>query len=159
MKSGLRTMILLSIMTSSIFSLKAQDHDHGLPHELGFAVGLVYDLAEEIFAPGVHLHYTRMLHGKFDKVGIGGGLEGIFDEHKHYNGSIMATYRPVHGIWISAGPGITYFTEGSEIRFSIHIETGYEFETGPLHLGPIIEYAVAGGDQHFMFGLHVGYPF
>jgi len=116
-------------------------------------------LSENEVARGLHMHYTRMLPGKLKKFGIGIGLETFFDEHQHYNGSIMFTYRPVHSWWIAAGPGITYFQESEESKLSIHMETGYEFEIGRIHLGPMIEYAIAGGDQHLMLGVHFGYPF
>ena len=148
-------------------TLRAQDHDHDheqkhhhhLNNEIGIAVGAVYIFHEEVFAPGLHLHYTRMLPGKMQAFGLGMGVETVLDEHKHYTGSIMFQWRPVHAWWISAGPGITWFQESSESRFSLHLETGYEFEIGKVHLGPMIEFAFVQGDQHLMLGIHLGIPF
>jgi hypothetical protein len=152
-----------------VFQLYAQEdqHDHAhhhqghveLPNEIGGAAGLVYDLTESQFGLGLHLHYTRMLKGKLDKLGFGGGFEAVFMEHTHYNLSAMAVFRPIHPFWISIGPGIAYFTKENQYRISLHIETGYEFDLKAVHLGPMLEYAFAGGDHHFMIGLHVGIPF
>ncbi|MDT8393736.1 MAG: hypothetical protein RQ761_07815 [Bacteroidales bacterium] len=60
---------------------------------------------------------------------------------------------------IGAGPGISYFSHHDEFLPSGHIETGYEFEAGQVHFGPVLEYSIAGEEQHFMFGLHLGVPF
>jgi len=46
-----------------------------------------------------------------------------------------------------------------KIKPSLHVETGYEFNVGKVHLGPLVEYALSSGDQHIMVGLHIGYPF
>jgi hypothetical protein len=154
-------------ITGSQLNAQEDQHDHKHHHtdhsdptnEIGGAVGLVYDFTEEVSGLGLHLHYTRTLKGKLDKLGIGGGFEAVFLEHTHYNLSVMAVFRPVHPFWISLGPGIAYFTEEKQYRASLHVETGYEFELKAVHIGPMLEYAFAGGDHHFMIGLHIGFPF
>jgi hypothetical protein len=136
------------------------EHSHSLkPNEIGVAVGLVYAITEDAIGTGIHLHYTRMLQGKCEKFGIGGGFEAVIMDHQHYNLSVMAVYRPIHALWISLGPGATYFAEEEEVKLSLHIETGYEFDLKVLHIGPMIEYAFAGSDHHIMIGLHLGFPF
>jgi len=135
------------------------DHDHHDRNEIGVAVGAAYIINENEIAPSFHLHYTRMLEGKWSKIGLGGGFESVMDEHRHYTASLMLTYRPVHAWWISLGPGITYFESTKKIKPSLHVETGYEFNVGKVHLGPLVEYALSSGDQHIMVGLHIGYPF
>lgn len=164
-------LLLLSILCYVLASsAMAQDHDHDHDHihdhahhhmknEIGVAVGAVYIFEEEIIAPGLHLHYTRVLPGKMSAFGLGLGFETVLDEHRHYTASFMFQWRPVHAWWISAGPGITWFQEGGESYASLHIETGYEFELGKVHLGPMIEYAYMEHDQHFMLGIHLGIPF
>jgi len=162
-----RLFILLALAFIFNPAIRAQDHEddhehdqhHHLKNEIGIAVGAVYIFHEEIIAPGLHLHYTRMLPGKMHAFGLGLGFETVLDEHRHYTGAVMFQWRPVHAWWISAGPGITWFQESSESRFSFHLETGYEFEVGKVHLGPMIEYAFVEDDQHFMLGIHLGIPF
>jgi len=97
------TYILLILAFIFNPALRAQDHDHEHDHEqkhyhhlnneIGIAVGAVYIFHEEVFAPGLHLHYTRMLPGKMDAFGLGLGFETVLDEHKHYTGSIMFQWR------------------------------------------------------------------
>jgi len=141
------------------------DHGHHITehinhqNEIGGSLGPVFDISEEKFGLGLHLHYTRMFGNKCEKFGFGGSLEAVFAEEIHNNITAVVVYRPVHSLWISAGPGITYFHETNRAEFSVHLETGYEFETKIVHLGPMIEYSFAGDDHHIMLGFHVGYPF
>ena len=165
MKLNLLILLLPVVPLFFVVPTYSQDN-HELEHEhsdafneIGAAIGPVYDISEDNFGVGTHLHYTRMMKGKCKNIGVGGGLEALFAEHNHYNLSAMVVYRPVHPLWFSLGPGITYFAHENEYSFSVHIETGYEFEVGPIHVGPMIEYAYAGGDQHVMIGIHVGFPF
>jgi hypothetical protein len=173
MKSKLYHCFLITVILVPCFLIghavfpqtnPADNHDHHdghseIPNEIGGAVGPVYDLTEDAFGLGLHLHYTRMLDGKLHKLGVGGGFEAVFLDHTHYNISAMAVFRPVHPLWVAVGPGLAYFTEENQYKLSLHVETGYEFELKSIHIGPMIEYAFAGGDHHFMVGLHVGFPF
>lgn len=136
-----------------------QAHEHHKRNEVGGAVGMVFDLNEQDVATGFHLHYLRMFGGKLKHFGVSSGLGFLLGEHKHYAIHMMLVYRPTHGWWISAGPGITYFAHDNEWAPSGHIETGYEFDAGKVHFGPVIEYAWAKEDQHIMLGLHLGIPF
>jgi len=120
--------------------------DHKEYHnEFGGAAGAVFNQEEANVALGLYLHYTYMFSGTLEKFGIGPGLEAIIDEHMHYDASFNVTWRPVHQLWISAGPGITFIQENNVYLMSYHLESGYEFEAGRMHLGPIIEYSRAGG--------------
>jgi hypothetical protein len=160
-------IIPLFIITSilSPANLFAQDeHDdehesHNHKNEVGGAIGMIFDIKEQHTASGLHLHYTRMMPGKLKRFGISPGVEFVFGEHKHYTFQFMLAYRPIYGWWIGAGPGATYFDHYNEVQASGHIETGYEFDAGKIHFGPIIKYSWARKDQHVMLGLHLGVPF
>ena len=154
-------------MITFIFNVHGQhDHHHEEGHdhfhhrnELGSAVGAVFNLNESNVGTGVHVHYMRMLGGKLEDFGIAPGFEFIFGEHKHYTIHFLVLYRPIHPLWIGLGPGATYFEHEQEIHISGHIEVGYEFDLGKIHLGPVVEYAWAKDDQHIMVGVHFGFPF
>jgi len=158
-----RIIAILFILTIA-YSARAQHHDHDhnhvdKPNEVGIAIGAVYAFHEESVATGLHLHYTRMLPDKMHWLGFGAGFESVLDLHKHFSANLMITFRPVDLWWISLGPGLTYFGEEDDFRYSTHIETGLEFNAGFFHLGPMVEYGIAGDEQHLMFGLHIGIPF
>lgn len=164
----LNTLLFVLIFFTGINFLQAQEHhdddghDHGHDHlknEVGGAVGVAFDLNEKNTAIGFHLHYMRSFSGKLHKFGVSGGVGFLLGEHKHYTIHLMGIYRPILGWWIGAGPGMTYFEHDSEWGWSGHVETGYEFDAGKIHFGPVIEYAWANGDQHIMLGLHLGVPF
>ncbi len=152
-----------------LISLQAQndhtDHDHDghnhgdFKNEIGAAVGVVFDLNEKNMATGFHFHYMRSFGGKMHNFGISPGIGFLLGTHRHYTAHLMFVYRPIHGWWIGAGPGITYFEHDNEWGYSGHIETGYEFDAGKVHLGPVVEYSWAKNDQHIMLGLHLGVPF
>ena len=160
-------LFIFLLLFSITFSIKAQDehdehegHNHdSYKNEIGGAVGVVYNLKEQHTASGFHLHYLRMLGGKLHNFGVAPGLEFIVGKDKHYTLHLLVVYRPMHGFWIGAGPGLTYFDDHEELGISGHIETGYEFDAGKIHFGPVIEYSWASNDQHMLFGLHLGVPF
>ena len=159
----LSTFFILSSLTILAQQEHKHDHDghdhHHKKNEIGGAVGAVFNLNEQEVAPGFHLHYTRMFDGKLRHFGLSPGFGFLIGDHNHFAFHLMLIYRPIHGWWIGAGPGITYFDHHDEWAASGHFETGYEFDLGKIHLGPVIEYVVAKEDQHFMLGLHLGVPF
>jgi len=134
-------------------------HHHHTRNEVGGAVGVVYSLTEQHTASGFHLHYMRMFGGKLHNFGLAPGLEFILGEDSHYAIHVLAVYRPTHGWWLGLGPGIAYFGHDNELGFSGHVETGYEFDAGKIHFGPVLEYAWSNHDQHILIGLHLGVPF
>lgn len=134
-------------------------HHHHYKNEVGGAIGMVYSLTEQHTASGFHLHYMRMFGGKLHDFGVAPGVEFILGEDAHYALHVLAVYRPFHGWWFGLGPGITYFGHDNEVGFSGHIETGYEFDAGKIHFGPVVEYSWAAHDQHILIGLHLGVPF
>jgi hypothetical protein len=161
MKSFSRLIILINFIFIPfiIQAQEAHDNHDDKRNELGAAVGVVFDLEEHHSASGLHLHYMRMLGGKMHNFGIAPGLEFIFGEHKHYTLHLLFIYRPAHGWWLGAGPGYTYYNQEKKFGFSGHIETGYEFDAGSVHFGPVVEYSWASENQHFLVGLHLGVPF
>lgn len=134
------------------------DHHH-YSNEIGGALGMFLDLEEGHTSSGFHLHYSRMFGGKVSWLGISPGLEFVFGDHQHYAAQLLLSFRPAGGWWIGAGPGVSYFEHHKEWKPSGHVETGYEFDAGSIHFGPVMEYSLAGEDQHFMVGLHLGVPF
>ena len=153
-------LILSSIVQAQHNHEHDDEHDHAhYLNEIGGAVGAVFNLHENDIGTGIHIHYMRMFKGKLEHFGVAPGFETILGDHKHYTFHVFALYRPIHSWWIGIGPGLTYFEHDEELRFSGHIETGYEFELGKIHLGPVVEYAWAKEDQHIMVGIHVGIPF
>ena len=151
-------MVSLTLF-SEVYAQEEHDHHDHYKNEVGGALGIVFNLKEQHTASGFHLHYTRMFSGKLHNFGITPGVEFIVGKDVHYTLHLMLVYRPTHGWWLGAGPGITYFQHHDEVDFSGHIETGYEFDAGSIHFGPVIEYSWSTDDQHIMLGLHLGVPF
>jgi hypothetical protein len=155
------TLILL-VLTGVPSYAQYEDTEHNYiekPNEIGVAIGAVYGFSEKSVATELHLHYMRMLPGKVNWLGFGIAFESILDLNKQFAAIAGITIRPIDLIWISAGPGFTYFGETDSYVFSYHFEAGLEFHAGFFHLGPMVEYGIAAGDQYLMFGLHIGVPF
>lgn len=133
-------------------------HHHHAKNEIGVANNLVYLGEEGDLAYGLHLHYIRNI--KDSRFGVGLGYEQIFDDHLHRNVGIVGSYRVLRGLILNVSPGITFIgqTEPEKI-FAFHIELTYEFELGPVHLGPVLEYAFSGHGYHLSAGLHLAYAF
>jgi hypothetical protein len=170
MKGTISFILYISffVLSTAILAQDEQEHDHDHEHhdhhhshknEFGGAVGMVFNLNEQEIAPGFHLHYTRMFGGKLKNFGLSPGFGFIVGDHNHYAAHLMVVFRPIHAWWIGAGPGVTYFDHHDEWAASGHFETGYEFDLGKVHLGPVVEYVFAKDDQHFMLGVHLGVPF
>lgn len=155
-------LLSFSLLPVQMFSQEKESHQHdhdAYRNEVGGALGMFVDLNEESTSTGFHIHYTRMFGEKARWLGISPGMEFLFGDHKHYAFQVMMVFRPAFGWWLGAGPGISYFSHHEEFSLSGHIETGYEFEAGQVHFGPVVEYSWAAEDQHLMFGLHLGVPF
>jgi hypothetical protein len=168
MKGAMRIILFLLFLGSTLTVLAQEDHDHendGPDHhhesknEIGGAIGMVFNMKEQNTSSGFHFHYMRMFGGKLKRFGVAPGVGFLLGDHRHYSMHVMFSYRPTHGWWIAVGPGVTYFNHDNEWKASGHIETGYEFDAGKVHFGPVAEFAWAAGDQHIMVGLHLGVPF
>ena len=135
-----------------------EDHSH--KNEISIAAGIVPIPAEDEIAAGIHLHYIKGI-GESNKFGIGVGLETILDEHKHYTLSAVFQYRIYKGIIIAVAPGLLLRKEGTEnvFEFAQHIEAGYEFEIGKIHIGPVVELGFEKNGMHYMGGIHFGIDF
>jgi len=164
--------ILTCVVASLIMlDLRAQndtvsDHVHieGAGHhhknELSVAAGMVPLIAEDQLTWGIHLHYIRGIGDK-NKVGLGFGLETIFDEHKHYTLSGVLHYRIYKGLIFSLAPGLLILKQDDAFVFQYaqHIELAYEFELGEFHIGPVVEVGLETAGVHYMAGLHFGIDF
>lgn len=136
------------------------DHSHHDHHknEVGVANALVYSMNEKEAAYGLHMHYVRNIGES--GFGVGLGYERIYDEHRHNTLGIVGSYRPADKWGFVLSPGVTFEDhESSHLRFAIHVETSYEFELHDFHIGPVVEFAHAAGDNHISIGIHIGYGF
>ena len=148
-------------------SLMAQDHDHlhdlhdpneHAANEIGVGNIISYLTGEQQFAYSLHFHYLRSI--KNSRFGFGFGYEQIFDEHKHRTLGIIGSFRPISHLNLAISPGILFPNkENPGIRFAFHSEVGYEFELGPVHLGPMLEFATTFEEVHLGAGLHLAYTF
>jgi hypothetical protein len=134
-----------------------QHHPHA-SNEIGLANNLVYLAEEGEFSYGLHLHYIRIVGES--RFGVGLGYEQIFDDHLHRNVGVVGSYRILHGLFLNISPGITFIGRSEpEKFFALHVEVTYEFELGPFHLGPVLEYAFSEHGYHLSAGLHLAYTF
>lgn len=144
-------------------ALAADDHppDHeGCHHgtwELGLAIGAVPLLLEDEVALGLHAHVLHAVPG-LDRWKVGLGLENVFDEHGHFNVAAVVSHNVVAGLNLSVAPGLLIMKAGGQwdLHLSSHFEAIYEFDLGPIHVGPVLEYSWSRVDRHTMVGLHVG---
>lgn len=136
---------------------KHEEHNH----HIGFLIGSVYNFKEDKFMLGLGIEYEHVLPFWDGLFGIGLAGEMVFDEHKHYVGSLLVVFHPVREFSLFVAPGIMFIDEeeGIERRFAIHFGAEYEFELNKIFLAPEIELAFAGNDIHFMLGIHIGFGF
>lgn len=138
-------------------TLAQGDHEHHEhpPNELGVANSAVFFPGEEEWSYGLHLHFLRTIgHSRFR---LGAGYERIFDVHKHNTVGVVAGYAPAHGWTVIVSPGIAFEdADPGALLPAVHLETTYEFDLGPLHLGPVLEWAWDPEDTHVSIGLHLG---
>jgi hypothetical protein len=134
-------------------------HDHAHPNnEIGLGNYLSYLAGENEFAYGMHIHYLRYFNAS--RFGAGMGYEHIFDEHGHRSLTLIGTYRFTSPMILSLAPGILFGNpENPDARFVMHTEVIYEFEIGPFHLGPALEFATTFKAYHIGIGVHVAYAF
>lgn len=156
-----------ALIVLPLFSVAQSEHDHESHdddshadhhhYHIGLATGPVYILGENEFAPGLHLHMARLIDLSSGQLSFGLGLEGIFDEHRHYSASVNFSYLPIHNLTFTVAPGVQY-GEG-DYTLTSHFECSYEFIFDRFHVGPVIEYAWAPTDAHIMAGVHFGFGF
>ncbi len=164
MKKTLTNLIFITITLFSITGYAQnkihEGHNHHHKNEISIAVGIVPIPAEDEITPGIHLHYIKGI-GESNKFGVGVGLETILDEHKHYTLSAVFQYRIYKGLIIAVAPGLLLRKEGTKnvFEFARHIEAGYEFEVGKIHIGPVVELGIEENGAHYMGGIHFGIDF
>lgn len=139
---------------------KHEGHVHNHKNELSIATGVVPLFAEDEITAGLHLHYIRGL-GETNRFGIGIGLEYIIDEHKHYTASAVFQYGIYKGWIVAVAPGLLIRKEEENYLYqgAVHIETGYEFQLGKFHIGPVAELGIEPIGFHVMGGIHFGISF
>ncbi len=155
---GLITLLSPKLLDAQEEHGNTHDHLHNHKYEIGLANSLVYFVNEQEFSYGLHLHLVRSIsHTKF---GIGLAYERIFDDHKHNTIGVVGTFTPVDRLHIALSPGVSFEAgDFSESRFSLHLETSYDFQVGPVHIGPLLEFAYDVEDVHISLGLHIGMGF
>ena len=159
-------LTILIFFTITLFSITGysqnkehEGHNHHHKNEISIAAGIVPIPAEDEIAAGIHLHYIKGI-GESNKFGIGVGLETILDDHKHYTLSAVFQYRIYKGIIIAVAPGLLLRKEEENVfEFAQHIEAGYEFEIGKIHIGPVVELGIEKNGMHYMGGTHFGNDF
>lgn len=157
MKNNMKnTSITIVCFLILIVKANAQTpHNH--KNDISAAVGFVPLPQENTNTVGFHLHYLKGIGDK-KQWSTGIGLESIADEHGHYTISIPIQYRIIGGLTASLAPGLMLRKENDEIlkQFSQHIEVGYEYDFGDIHLGPVTEVGIEPTGVHYMLGIHFG---
>ena len=160
-------LTILIFFTITLFSITGysqnkehEGHNHHHKNEISIAAGIVPIPAEDEIAAGIHLHYIKGI-GESNNFGIGVGLETILDEHKHYTLSAVFKNRIYKGIIIAVAPGLLLRKEGTKnvFEFAQHIEAGYEFEIGKIHISPVVKLGIEKNGMHYMGSTHFGIDF
>ncbi|MGL4992552.1 MAG: hypothetical protein ACRC6R_00210 [Bacteroidales bacterium] len=166
--------IVTSILATTCIVINAQSHEHG-QNEIGVSFGPNYSIEHKEWRAGAHMHFFRGLtpHSKWK---LGGGLEYIFGDGKHYNISMGASYSPFNHFHMTIMPGINLIEEeehdhkeelkehhendGLKLGFALHGEIVYDlFVIGKFHLGPTIDFSWSPNHSHIMAGIHTAYSF
>lgn len=159
---NLRKLPFLVTFLILTLSAKAQheDHDHEHPfNEIGFSNNAVYNVTEKEIAYSIHIHYIRIFE-KNEDFGLGMGYERIFDDHKHNSFNVILMYRPFNHFSLNIAPGVIWLdSEKNSLKPAMHLEGLYEFEIGPIHMGPIIGVGLNTNDMHLSTGLHLALGF
>ena len=151
-------------------------HDHFHTNEIGISFAPVYywNKKDSPIYFGLHSHYVRRLGES--RFGIGAGYEYIFDEHKHQTFSAVFQFSPTYRFHLVAAPGwaieseeeghddhgapqVHHEEEEHGASFALHLEAVYEFELGPIDIGPSFEFAWDKHDVHLSLGAHLAFPF
>lgn len=158
MRSIILFLLAMSLVPLSSAAQEEHEHHEHPANELGVANSGVYFPGEEGASYGLHMHYLRALgHSRFR---LGAGFERIFDQHKHNTVGVVAGYAVAHGLTFLISPGATFEDEDpSELLPALHVEMTYEWDLGPVHVGPVIEWAYDPEDTHVSLGLHLGIGF
>lgn len=152
----MKTKISCLLISLLLYVTPSVAHEHE-ENEIGIANSFVYMPDEDTNAYGLHAHYIRSV---FEHFGLGLGYERIFDDHGHQTFGAVFQYHPIHPLSFNVSPGILVEENSWATRkFSLHTEASWEFEVGPIHLGPLVEVAWGPDDLHFSAGLHTGIPF
>lgn len=145
-------------------SAQQDDKSEDLPQQtnnIGFGIGMAHLINESVWAPGLHLHYSKALDAK-QRFSVGCGMEFLFGDHKHASASLAFEYAPLPALSLGYGPCLEFplsSEEESGVHFIHHLELSYEFDLGFMQLGPVVEYGFRKEDKHFMLGVHTGYNF
>lgn len=157
----MRQILLIILLIATCTNIKAEEshegHTHaGKSYEIAAGAGYSYSFSEKEYSPAIHLHITHRLSESFPLL-MGVGAEFMLGHHKHTSAGIILGYNIWKELIISSTTG--FVLEDSSTKFAIHFECSYGFPVGPIHIGPIVEYAYSKHDSHVMLGIHIGLPF
>ena len=157
----MKRFITILFFLCNLQMLSAQDHSHS--HEnfhVGLGVTEAYSTGHNEFNPGIHLHLMKSIgHANFWKVGL--GYEFLNGDEKHHSFYLPLAMQLFEGFTLSVAPGVVMAKEDgvNESLLSGHVEGLYEFELGPLHLGPLIGFGFNRHESHIGLGIHAGFGF
>lgn len=157
--------IVLNASSQDAVAEEEHEHDHFHANEIGISFAPVYFTNSKETFFGLHGHYVhRFGESRF---GAGAGVEYIFNDEQHQTYSAVIQYSPLNRLHLVAAPGVAVEKHidtpgeaaGHEAVFALHLEAFYEFEVGPIDLGPSFEFAYDPHDIHLSLGLHLAFPF
>ena len=155
---------LFGLCTSALYG---EDRDH--PHhvhgtngfDLGLSVGSVRLKPERETAIGLHAHIMKRLgeEGFKQYFSLGIGTEAIFSDEPHYSLLGSLGIHPWRDLKLIVSPGVQWaeHEEKWESDYATHYEAMYSFDCGRYHLGPVIGYSKTDHEEHYMFGIHIGF--
>lgn len=158
MKFAFFSLTLPLLYSANVNAGEYEDDHHGHEDgsfEAGLSNSLVYNLGEQTFAYGLHLHGIYTFAETI--FGLGLGYELVAGEHVHHSLGPMLCIRPTDPLNLCVAPGVTF--EDTEVAFGAHVEVTYEFEVHGVHFGPTTGFAYNAEDMHISLGLHTGYSF
>ena len=145
------------------------DHHHGR-NEIGVSTGALYGFDDDVWGPGIHIHYLRSL-GDHSKWALGGFIEQAWLDHSHFTVGVGAKYEIIDKLNLGLFPGVSFakhhhddghghHSDKTKTEFSVHTEVVYDlFEWNKFHMGPAFDFSWSKNDSHSMLGIHVAYCF
>ncbi|MEM6397807.1 MAG: hypothetical protein AAF741_15770 [Bacteroidota bacterium] len=166
MKSTLKISIALHFIIAPILHVCAQAHDnHETPleqHSRGYfeVIASIINsnsLEEDEGNVGNEFHLTYWFNGK-----LGTGLSlttKLAEDELLYDTSIIGSWSIAKSITFNAGPNFSWAGEHREFGVSAYAEAEINFFViDQIHIGPILG-VLAGDENEFTHGFHLGFEF